>query len=114
MANALLLGVLPMVNVLAGVILIGDQHSGSRPFLMGFVAFGVMALALCVALIFHDSEPLNVYVGLLFKHWGMVLWHSPSSISACVTAVWLGLPKLAFALLGGFLSRRFYVIIVRR
>ena len=46
----MLLGALPMANVLAVGILIGQRRPGSRPFLLGFEAFGAMALALFVAL----------------------------------------------------------------
>ena len=47
----LLLGALPMANVLAVGILIGQRRPGSRPFLLGFEAFGAMALALYIALV---------------------------------------------------------------
>ena len=46
----LLLGALPMANVLAVGMLIGQRRPGSRPFLLGFEAFGAMALALFIAL----------------------------------------------------------------
>src|SRR3954447_665511 len=44
----LVLGALPMANVLAVGILVGQQRPGSRPFLLGFEAFGGMALAFFV------------------------------------------------------------------
>src|SRR5262249_55663704 len=46
----LLLGALPMANVLAVGMLVGQRRPGSRPFLMGFEAFGAMALAFFIAL----------------------------------------------------------------
>lgn len=46
----LLLGALPMANVLAVGMLIGQRRPASRPFLLGFEAFGAMALALSIAL----------------------------------------------------------------
>ena len=57
-----------MANVLAVGILIGQQRPGSRPFLLGFEAFGAMALAFYVALVsfFPDSyEPIGSYLALL-------------------------------------------------
>src|SRR6478672_4394888 len=46
----LLLGALPMANVLAVGMLIGQRRPASRPFLLGFEVFGAMALALFIAL----------------------------------------------------------------
>jgi hypothetical protein len=40
-----------MANVLAVGILVGQQSPRSRPFLLGFEAFGAMALAFYVALV---------------------------------------------------------------
>jgi hypothetical protein len=112
--NALLLVALPMVNVLAGSILIGQQHPGSRPFLLGFMAFGAMALALCVVLsFFRDAAALDDYIGLLSEPWEMIIRHAPSFdtdlISGLVIVVWVGWPQVAFALIGGSLSRRLKV-----
>jgi hypothetical protein len=119
MANALLLGVLPMVNVLAGGILIVQQHPGSRPFLLGFVAFGAMALALCVFLsFFHDAAALDAYLGLLSEPWEMIIRHAPpfntDLIRAFVIVVWVGWPQAAFALIGGFFSRTYRITITKR
>lgn len=44
-SELLVLGALPMANVLAVGLLILRPRSGSRPFLLGFVGFGAMALA---------------------------------------------------------------------
>jgi hypothetical protein len=112
--NALLLGVLPMANVLAGGILIGRQHPGYRPFLRGFVAFGAMALALCVVLsFFRDAAALDDYLGLLDGPWETIVRHAPSFhtdlTSAFVIVAWVGWPQVLFALIGGFLSRRFKI-----
>jgi len=118
MANALLLGVLPMVNVLAGGILIGQGRLGCHPFLLGFEAYGAMALALCVVLsLFHD-EALDAYVGLLFLPWELISRHAPpfntDLIRAFSIVVWVGWPQVAFALIGGFLFRRFKITITPR
>jgi hypothetical protein len=111
MANALLLGVLPMVNVLAGSILVGQRNPGSRPFLLGFVAFGAMALALCVVLsLIRDAKVLEAYVTLSSEPWEIVIRHAPRFNTtpglAFFIAVWVGWPQVTFALIGGFLSRR--------
>lgn len=47
----LVLGALPMANILAVGILIAKQRPGSRPFLLGFEAFGAMALATFIAFV---------------------------------------------------------------
>ncbi len=103
-----------MINVLAGGVLVGHQHPGSRPFIRGFVAFGSMALALCVVLsFFRDAAALDDYVGLLSEPWEMVIRHAPSFendwILAFVIAAWVGWPQVVFALIGGCLSRGFKV-----
>ena len=51
-ARLLLVGALPMVNVLVVGILIAQRQPGSRTFLLGFVALGAMALAFYVGLSF--------------------------------------------------------------
>lgn len=111
---ALLAGMLPMANVLAGGILIGRQHPGYRPFLRGFVPFGAMALTLCVVLIFlHDAAALDDYRGLLSESRDMIVRYAPSFDTdlprAFVIVAWVGWPQLLFALIGGFLSRRFKI-----
>jgi hypothetical protein len=50
MGELLTVGALPMANVLAVGLLIGHWRPGNRPFLLGFVAFGAMALATYVAM----------------------------------------------------------------
>ena len=44
-----------MANVLVVGMLVAQRRPGSRPFLLGFEAFGAMALALYIAL--ADSLP---------------------------------------------------------
>jgi hypothetical protein len=113
------LGVLPMANFLAAGLLIGQRRRGGRPFLLGFEVFGTTALAFYVALVICFSEQaviayLRVFFypieGIMGRHRPIVL--IPILCSAAV--VLLGLPQLAFALLGGFLSRRFRITITRR
>jgi hypothetical protein len=117
----LMLGALPMANVLAVGMLIAQRSPGRRPFLLGFEVFGAMALALFVALVFlgeDDISLIDYYLVLLVdpleKHIGRDRpWvFIPILIGDVVTM--LGLPQLAFAFMGGSLSRRFKISITRR
>jgi hypothetical protein len=123
----LLLGALPMANVLAVGILVGQQCPGSCPFLLGFEIFGAMALASYVAVtcLFIEPTATSSYLRVLTSYLSLVVdpidknitWGRPFVVYPilCVVAVvMLGWPNLAFALLGGFLSRRFKVTIARR
>jgi hypothetical protein len=63
----LLLGALPMANVLAVGILVGQQRPGSRQFLLGFEAFGAMAMVSYAALVWFvpgSYEWIDAYLGL--------------------------------------------------
>jgi hypothetical protein len=46
----LIVGALPMANLLAVCLLIGLRRPGSRRFVLGFVVFGAAALAIYIAL----------------------------------------------------------------
>jgi uncharacterized protein YggT (Ycf19 family) len=112
--HRLLLGALPMANVLAVGILLGQQSPGSHPFLLGFEAFGAMALAFYVALVsfFPDSyEPIGSYLALLVEPMEKFIGRNRPfiliPIAYFVAIIMLGWPQVAFALIGGFLSRRF-------
>ena len=119
----LVLGALPMANVLAVGILIGQQRPGSRPFLLGFEAFGAMALALFVAVALASLFP-DGYVADKFLSRTVIqpiekiigqdrpFVFIPIILFAYV--VMLGWPQVVFALIGGFLSRRFKITITRR
>jgi hypothetical protein len=112
-AQALILGALPMANVLAVGILIGQRRPGNRPFLLGFEAFGAIALTLSVAVacFFPDAVTLCLMVieaileGTIGRHHPFIF----TPIEGFVAVVMLGLPQVAFALFGGSLSRRFRI-----
>ncbi len=115
----MLLGALPMANVLAVGMLIGQRRPASRPFLLGFEAFGAMALVLFIAL--ATSFPREVVLPYLTP----VLVPIQRTIGddrpfvmfpivSVVAVALLGWPQVAFALAGGFLSRRFKVTISPR
>ena len=115
----LLLGALPMANVLAVGLLIGQRRSESSPFLVGFEAIGAIALALYIAALSHHprqlvSSYLHPLIRVLEQNIGRdrPLVFMPVLLIGSV--VMLGVPQLAFALLGGFLFRRYKVTFTRR
>jgi hypothetical protein len=101
------LGVMPMANVLTVGIFIGQRRRASRPFLLGFEAFGAAALVLYLALVgFLAEESVMPYLYLVLRPLKRTIGlHIP--VFYAITAVMLSLPQLAFALIGGVLSRRF-------
>ena len=115
----LLLGALPMANVLAVGILIGLQSSGSSPFLLGFEAFGAMALALYVALLSWRPRGLvNPYLLSFIRVLEQTVGRDRPFVFIPIlcfgSVVMLGWSQVAFALIGGFLCRRFRATITRR
>jgi hypothetical protein len=115
----LLLGALPMANVLALGILIGQRRSGSRPFLLGFEALGSIALAFFIALAwcFHRevvSSYLSPVFALIETTIGVSRPHVTIPIGCLVTVLMLGGPQAALALAGGFISCRIKINISPR
>jgi hypothetical protein len=114
----LTLGALPMANILAVGFLIGYRCPGSRPFLLGFEAFGVVALAVYIALVI--SSPASQYsymkplIDPLERNIGRDRPFVFLPIVCFVAVVMLGWPQVIFALIGGFLSRRFKITITPR
>jgi hypothetical protein len=111
--GSLVVGALPTANVLVAGLLIARQRPRTRPFLLGFEAFGATALYLYVVLVaspLHREvvmpyvqrvlDPINQRMGT-----GPPLVLIPVRVS--VGVVLLVLPQMAVALIGGFLSRRF-------
>ena len=112
-------GAMPMATVLAIGLTIGYRRHGSRPFLLGFESFGAMALALFAALAVCFGEDLlesyiRIFIHPLSKIIGpdRPLIDIPLFISVAYVAP--GLPQVAFALMGGFLSRKYRITITRR
>ena len=115
------LGALPMVNFLVVCTLAAQQRPGSRPFLLGFAASGAMVLSLFVALMILDQNqdgPIFYYLSLLYipmdKAVGLDRPYVRIPLECSLVMGMLGLPQVAFALIGGFLSRRFKITITRR
>ena len=105
-------GSLPMANVLVAGLLIGCRHRENRQFLLGFEAFGATALAVYLALAIRfprelfltyfelAATPCRTVIGYFLRAGDM-------PISVVVWAVMLVLPQAIFALIGGFLFRKF-------
>ena len=118
-ARLLLVGALPMVNVLAVGILIAQRQPGSRTFLLGFEAFGAMAVVLFIVLAtcFPREVVLPYVTPVMVPIESTIGYDRPFvmfPIVGVVAVALLGWPQVAFALAGGSLSRRFKVTITRR
>jgi hypothetical protein len=115
----LVLGALPMAHILAVGLLISRRRPGSRPFLLGFETFGAMALALFVTWASCcDPEAVNPYLDLFLDPLEQIVGQGRPFVFIPIAffgaAVMLGWPQVVFALIGGFLSRRFKITITRR
>ena len=117
--QGLVLGGLPMANLLAVVFLVGRRHFASRPFLLGFEVFGAMALGLYVAVAtLFTKELLFPYVHAVILPLGKPAGQpfSPAQLllhMSYATAM-LGLPQLAVSLIGGFLCGSHRISIISR
>src|SRR5258708_1404686 len=104
----LALGAMPMATVLAKGLIIGYRRHGSRPFLLGFESFGAVALALFAVLAASFGEKiLDSYIRIFIEPLPKVLGPARSLFHIPIACVALGLPQVAFALIGAFLSRKF-------
>jgi hypothetical protein len=114
--------VLPMANVLAMVLLIGHRNRRCCRLFLGFEAFGVAALVYLVVAILSGEDWVWSYVTLALEPTRAIIrpsgggnWSTARLFAGrSLLAVWATLPQLAFALIGGLLSRRFKVTITRR
>jgi hypothetical protein len=103
-----------MANVLAFGLLVGCRRRGSRSFLVGFEAFGALALAFYVTSILSLSGRASfaqvILGGYLWLAWDLWQIGAAQTIPRVVIAysalsLWLTWPQLAFALVGGFVTR---------
>jgi hypothetical protein len=105
----LILGAVPMANILAIGLAIGHSRRGGRPFLVGFAIFGAIALASysAVATLYPDRF-LNSYLWLFLRYLPYPHAKPPWSLGLVLvaSAVVLGLPQLVFTILGGILLRK--------
>ena len=111
----LALGAMPMAIVLAIGVLVGYQRHGSRPFLLGFELFGAIALALFAVLAaFFTQKFLGFYLAIFVDPLSKIVGPDLHFIHILVAYVALGFPQVAFALIGGFLSRKYRIAIPGR
>ena len=110
--DALGLGALPMANVLAVGLLVLGTRRGSRSFLLGFEAFGAMALAAHIATAsLYPTQLVMPYLLIFLSPLARAIGE-PESVGLIVVFVFfavvvLGLPQVDLALLGGLLCRKF-------
>jgi len=116
--HGIALGSLPMVNLLAvGLTLILQERRKSRPFLVGFEVFGMLALLLFIAgaRVFPDainSGLISVADTFADTSARLGLDYASTDIGSlveevCLVPVLLLLPQLSFALAGGWLTHKF-------
>jgi hypothetical protein len=118
--TSLLVGALPMANVLGVATLVAHQRPRNRPFLLGFEVFGSMALVVYVILATSSRGEvvLDFYLEPFLRPIRETIGHNrrfilvPMLVSTAV--VLLGSPQVFFALIGGSLSCRFRITITPR
>ena len=111
----LALGAIPMASVLAIGLIIGYRRHGSRPFLPGFESFGAMALALfAAAAVLFGGKMLESYTRIFIDPLSKIIGPDRPLIHIPVAYAAFGLPQVAFALMGGFLSRKYRITITKR
>jgi hypothetical protein len=116
LADRVGIGALPMANILIVVPLVGYPYRESRRFLWGFEVFGATAVTLYVALtiLYPAGVPflapyLRLAVDPLIGAWeppwsSRPPWIKPRKlIGYILVSVWVSLPQVAFAVIGGFL-----------
>jgi hypothetical protein len=118
----LIWGALPMANVLAVGLLICLRRPGTRPFLLRFEAFGAIALAFFIALEICFPREVLIHLGGFAASVQRTLARiiGPGRPFVFIPIICLGLlvillgPQVAFALIGGFLFRKFRATIAPR
>ena len=103
-----------MAHILIFVPVVSHTYRSNRRFLWGFEVVGAAAVTLYVALrILHPAEvPFVKYYTRLAADALIRAWGSPWGwtnlrflVGSIIVSLWLTLPQLAFALIGGFLTR---------
>lgn len=107
---------LPMVHILAAALLLASLRPRSRPYLQGFLLFGVVASAFSLVVAVLAPEMLALYllpVLVVNRHVLGSFRYPLSFYSACrllvgmgFAAAWATWPQVAFALVGGHLFRK--------
>jgi hypothetical protein len=112
----LVLGGLPMANVLAAGFLVARRHPRSRTFFQGFVVVGTAALIFFVvaAVGFPDTvADYYTWVAIpVLQAWTLRLPPGLLSISinACSVVLVLGGPQFVSALFGGLFHQRYRIV----
>ena len=111
-ADDALLGGLPMANIQMIVPLLSYRYRGGRRFLWGFEVFGTAAVTLKAALtILYGPGPSfwisyeRLVIDPLIRGWGAFgsMTDPQWLIAGIIISLWVTLPQLTFALIGGFL-----------
>jgi hypothetical protein len=115
----LAVGAMPTATVLTIGTLIGYRRHGFRPFILGFESFGASALAVyIVPTIWFGEETVGPYASLFIEPFANTIGRKPEvilvPIANSIGVVALGLPQVAVALIGGFLSRKYRITITKR
>jgi hypothetical protein len=115
MGELLILGALPMANVLAVVLALGQLRPANRPFCLGFVLFGAMALTVYVATATSfPREIVKSYMIPVSEYLVRVIGpHRPLLFIPAQTFAYLAilvLPQVVIALIGGLLFQKFMII----
>jgi hypothetical protein len=107
----MLLGALPMMNALT-VALLAIRRARSRPFVVGFLAFGAIAVATYAVVVgWFDDQVKTLYLAPVLRYLvhsiglGQPLILLPAEDIAIV--VMLVLPQCVFALIGALISQKF-------
>jgi hypothetical protein len=119
-AKGLVFGALPMANVLLVGLLTAPYRPRSRSYLLGFEAFGAIALALYILILAigrGQEGPIDSYME--FVTIIVIYIIEPGHplfvpILCSFAVIMLGGPQLVLALIGGSLSCRFKVTIPPR
>jgi hypothetical protein len=108
-------GTLPMANVLAVGLLTAQQRPRYYPFLLGFEAFGAMALAFFIVSASDDFEVVTSYLKPCLESIEVIIGPDQPFVLTAVlisaAVVMLGLPQVVFALVGGLLSHTVFTVI---
>jgi hypothetical protein len=115
--------VLPMANILAIGLLLAFLRPQRRDFLRGFELFGLIALICVVGLAMVVEGLVTLYLAPPMALFEATIgppppirqnWPTyPFLVGFCFFSVWATWPQLAFAVIGGFLSRRSGAAMVR-
>jgi hypothetical protein len=108
--------VIPMANILAVGLLLAFLRPRSRDFLKGFEVFGAMALVFVAVLAMRAEGLVQLYLGPPMALYEATIGPPPPLrqdwpsyqllVGFCFLSLWATWPQLAFALMGGFRSRR--------